>query len=1507
MRHGRLVFVVLLAVVFTGDLASAQPARREFYEKSTSTFFNPQQLVSNMGRRAAPKIIEAISTPGGINPGMAYQAIQQLALTGHPDVDSVLERFLKGGMLPAQWQAATRDAIIKALADRDTLRSRKALARALDMPENRNYFAEIVKLCGRLRAAECAPAIVAYIKREKRYYDDSLINLAQCSGQAAVELISKQLGGRKGGRFYDYEILALGVVGQPGAKLLLDTIAAEKRPRFSGKWATNIAWALGRMQGKDVVPLLRKIASGGDPMAVYQAALSLAAHADRASLDVLQRASGIKLKRDTIYTDGGQDSDWGCFRRERLNQAEFDLGLAYARCKLGERDARAKLSAASRGKDKALALLADAFLLRLGEKQAAGRIASKILGAAANGFAAQATDQSWNQDMQAAVAALAELNPKLGVEVVMELSAASHWMYKELGQRLLGVFPRSRQVAALVSALGRGSYARRTAARDWLRRMGEPILKTIEKKMPLLDQDGRVLAVELLGEFDDKAGAKVLTRMSKRDKAWQVRSAAGQALAIRSGESWPQRVKMPPAKVRPVVYNAEAGIPEKPVGAAELGGKVFVAGQEGLSSYDGYQWHALEAKGLCQGPLSAIASWKGKLLVFSKGGVASGNGRRFGCLGLKIPPVRLVLSDGARLLLGTDKGLYEFSGKRATLLTGSPTRRVSAMTRRGKELWVGYDIPQISVTVRYSPQLSAQTISGALPPSLYRVTSGRFVPVVEPLLAYAGWRLPMDVKSLAADSAGRLYVGCTEGILTFDGRAWNMLDNGVGYDARYPVDALYVSRDGSLHALQGLWIDSRDAHGRWHRNKVAREGIVESSLLMAERTSSTFVRSNGDTWLVVGDFAQYGNKMLEGMALRVAGADTHLRKLPPETLFVMAKAGEWRWENPETRVGPKNEARVAGGKKPVEIPAAQASIEAAAQDPWDYEAVSFQFKLDEKPWSKWQTGNGLLTPLLGEGQHLLRARARDESGNIDPSPAVLHFTVHTRELAVVRILDGKFKSVFPSQYRRYESEGLGSVELENRATHPVKIKVNMLIQDLFDTPAARTISLPAGAKKWIDLGAPFNDKILAMGSGGQVQAVVELEFEHEGIQRQLRRTFPLTIEPANAFDWSDPSRLAGFINSADPAVVAFGSRVFRAFSGQDGARIIPLRNLALAAYLFRALDSFGIRYKPDEESPFSKVKPGSGQVIDSVRFPAQTLQQKVGDCDDLVVLYTSLLEQVGIRAAVVPVEGHVFAMFDSGVIEDNRGAFKVPDQLLVKREGSLWIPVEVTWLGRRGATFEQAWSAGAEAYHGKYRPRSEQVVEVRTAWAQTPPAAFAGVKIPQPAHAVVEAGRQEVTDLLAGYRQAVIGKKAVGGDPAALLERGRLLAKNGFFDAAEAALDKARAGGNDSFEVAYALGVVHAGQLKTEKALADFGRAESLTKDNLQLFRAAMALATTLRSAGKTEKARQACERAMKLNPAARFDSKYAGLIRFLRSAQKTKAAGGQAPPQFFQQMLAGM
>ena len=97
---------------------------------------------------------------------------------------------------------------------------------------------------------------------------------------------------------------------------------------------------------------------------------------------------------------------------------------------------------------------------------------------------------------------------------------------------------------------------------------------------------------------------------------------------------------------------------------------------------------------------------------------------------------------------------------------------------------------------------------------------------------------------------------------------------------------------------------------------------------------------------------------------------------------------------------------------------------------------------------------------------------------------------------------------------------------------------------------------------------------------------------------------------------------------------------------------------------------------------------------------------KTGDCDDLVVLYSSLLESVGIKTAFVDVQdpekevAHVYLMFDTGVTPEQSGLISSNEKRFVIREKAsgkrtVWIPVEATFLEEG---FEAAWKTGALRY-----------------------------------------------------------------------------------------------------------------------------------------------------------------------------------------------------------------
>ncbi len=105
---------------------------------------------------------------------------------------------------------------------------------------------------------------------------------------------------------------------------------------------------------------------------------------------------------------------------------------------------------------------------------------------------------------------------------------------------------------------------------------------------------------------------------------------------------------------------------------------------------------------------------------------------------------------------------------------------------------------------------------------------------------------------------------------------------------------------------------------------------------------------------------------------------------------------------------------------------------------------------------------------------------------------------------------------------------------------------------------------------------------------------------------------------------------------------------------------------------------------------------GNPQIVDSISLPRDTLSRITGDCDDLTVLYCSLLETVGIETAFITVPGHIYAAFNTKV---QARSFKDvhPDRnLFINFEGELWIPVEITMIGK--TDFLEAWRKGIEEY-----------------------------------------------------------------------------------------------------------------------------------------------------------------------------------------------------------------
>jgi hypothetical protein len=167
------------------------------------------------------------------------------------------------------------------------------------------------------------------------------------------------------------------------------------------------------------------------------------------------------------------------------------------------------------------------------------------------------------------------------------------------------------------------------------------------------------------------------------------------------------------------------------------------------------------------------------------------------------------------------------------------------------------------------------------------------------------------------------------------------------------------------------------------------------------------------------------------------------------------------------------------------------------------------------------------------------------------------------------------------------------------------------------------------------------------------------------------------------------------VSARDPAARLFARYVAAVVDGLP-ANGLP-RNVRYAAALFEALGAYGINYVIDPASSFVELSEDAS-ALDSLNYPYQTLYYRGGDCDDLSILYCSLLEVLGVDTAFITIPGHIYAAFDIGTPGEGEGrnqgeGWRVEG--LIEHGGKLWMPVEVTVPGEG---FYQAWKIGAREW-----------------------------------------------------------------------------------------------------------------------------------------------------------------------------------------------------------------
>ena len=237
------------------------------------------------------------------------------------------------------------------------------------------------------------------------------------------------------------------------------------------------------------------------------------------------------------------------------------------------------------------------------------------------------------------------------------------------------------------------------------------------------------------------------------------------------------------------------------------------------------------------------------------------------------------------------------------------------------------------------------------------------------------------------------------------------------------------------------------------------------------------------------------------------------------------------------------------------------------------------------------------------------------------------------------------------------------------------------------------------------------------------------------------------------------------------------------------------QNLRFAMGLFEGLRLYGLNYVVDPTTPYKELS-ANKQALDYLQYPYQTLVYKGGDCDDLSILFSAILESVGIRTAFITIPGHIYMAFALQADEAAaRQTFQNPEELIY-REGKAWVPVEITLLNEG---FHKAWLIGARQWIDNQKGGSAGFLPLEAAWDLFEPVGIPGedtrIVLPEPEQllSAYQASLARFIDreLAPRVEKLRLEINQSGGNPRLVNRLGVLYARFGRYDEARAEFERA--------------------------------------------------------------------------------------------------------------------
>lgn len=317
------------------------------------------------------------------------------------------------------------------------------------------------------------------------------------------------------------------------------------------------------------------------------------------------------------------------------------------------------------------------------------------------------------------------------------------------------------------------------------------------------------------------------------------------------------------------------------------------------------------------------------------------------------------------------------------------------------------------------------------------------------------------------------------------------------------------------------------------------------------------------------------------------------------------------------------------------------------------------------------------------------------------------------ERSRLRISGLEIGEVFPVLYKYYEDHPFGTATIENTSDEPIEaLRVELLVEGYMDAPMSCPApeELVSGESIDVDLYALFSERVLNVTEGTKLTAKVICNYSVGDKSYRQEATDTLQVYARNEVTWDDTRKAAAFVTTRDPLVLQL-ARNSTGWAEAIGPAAVN-RNLRIAMGIHETLRLYGMSYISDPSTPYEAFSQNA-TAVDFLQFPRETLLYRTGDCDDLSILYSALLQSLNIDTAFVTTPGHIFVAANLGVdAREARQRFtRVDDLIFIDEEA--WLPIEVTALQ---SSFLDAWAQGAREWREATNRQTGDFVPIRQAW-----------------------------------------------------------------------------------------------------------------------------------------------------------------------------------------------